>query len=144
MKNTIGKRHCTWLVAMGLSAAGIAILATRDLPRIDDANVERIQYGWDERQVVRILGVPAGDYATSPEEYRLAFNPFCYAKLWGDRPLAARKDWITDEAHLILGFNDCGQVNFKQLYSLESAPSTLRLSFIQPFHKFWSWLRSWV
>lgn len=143
MTNKFGKTHYLLLCAIGLAAAGCVIsVATRNLPRLDAATVEQIQYGMSEDQVVDILGVRAGDYSTFPEEYHLAFNPFCYAKKWGDRPLAARKDWITDEAQLILGFNDRREVIHILRYPLGPAPSRPLTALLLPFHKFWAWLWS--
>lgn len=137
-----GEQALFWIA---LVAIGVYLFVAFNPPQpptrqLDSAALARIHYGMSEDEVVAILGMPPGDYSTPKSRFRIAYNPFCYQTMWENRRLAARKDWITDGTHLILGFDDRREVIFKVWHPVPQSSRSSWSMFVQRLREVWTWL----
>jgi hypothetical protein len=108
--------------------------------------IKKVQPGMTQEQVERILGVQPGDYTTAPYKYEpLSFicppewKEDCEREheewLNGGFEGLTKREWITDEIHVIVGFNNAGRA-----YSIRTSPifSTRKPSF---YKRIRSWFR---
>jgi hypothetical protein len=92
--------HVVLVVAvMGLFAYALSA------PDIGDADFERIQPGMTEAEVIRIFGLPPGNYRT----YNVSYAPLVSVGRW---PQGTTKEWQVDSRYIIIWFQD-GRVESK-------------------------------
>jgi hypothetical protein len=108
------KRRWLWLLLpVLLLAAGFVVLRlTLPSHNITAEAFNQIRHGMTEREVVAILGVKAGDYATGPI---MEINDGTSSTLWIDEWSAhpgsrGMSKWISDEAVIHVNFDVEGKV----------------------------------
>jgi outer membrane protein assembly factor BamE (lipoprotein component of BamABCDE complex) len=97
---------------IALSAAALLVLIavafavycyTRPQPRIDEETLAKIKDGMTEREVIDVIGAPAGNYGLGDGEM-----PFL---LWySNEPKGVAKDWLGHENGLRVWFDSDGKV----------------------------------
>jgi hypothetical protein len=104
-------KRVEWL-RICLSVLSLVILALVVIPaqspiRINKSTYEHIKIGLSERQVMEILGRPAGDYTTTGS----------WAAVAGGRsplPAEVEKQWVSDEGYIRIIFGPDGRVADKR------------------------------
>jgi len=91
--------------------------------QINRRAMDRIQIGTREEEVVRIIGVPAGDYKTGlvTAEFSLSDAHRCVDEMRADPTdeKTEAKEWVGDSGAIIIYFNANGIVRYKCYLSRE-------------------------
>jgi hypothetical protein len=131
------------LLVISTLVVGSLLMSTE--VRLDETVIEKVRPGMSEGQISALVGGPPGDYSTAAYTYYPSWG--CTAEEAADlrdwlsgKELKGmtRRDWITDEGHLLVGFNDDRRaqwISCARLYS--TAKPTLR-------RKILAWLRQHI
>jgi hypothetical protein len=94
----------------GLLALGVGgwVFWSRDTTCIEEDSFVRLRVGMTETEVVRIIGVPAGDYRTDPTGHPA--GPLGPTGAFGDGKGIDRKHWYSDTYWIQVVFDERGKV----------------------------------